>query len=183
MSRIGKRILTIPTGCDFKINPNNQIVVSGPKGKLNQQFSRFIKIELIDNNQIKTSRSKDVKHHKQLHGTTNAIINNMLIGVTHGWTKELEIHGVGYRAAVKGRNLILQLGFSHLIEYHIPQGIDIEVKHNTQLKITGPDKHQVGQVASQIKVYRPVEPYKGKGIRYKNEIVRRKEVKSAVKTA
>lgn len=182
MSRIGNRILTIPTGVQVKLDDNNYLDVAGSKGTLNKFLPKEIKI-IIDQEKktISTERPNDSKPNKQLHGTVNSLINGMLIGVSKGFTKYLEINGVGYRANVQGDILNLSLGYSHPIKYDIPKGITIVSPKPTVLEISGIDKQLVGQVAAQIRQFRTPEPYKGKGIKYRDEIIRRKEGKSAGK--
>lgn len=183
MSRIGNRILTIPDGIEVKLDENNFLNVTGAKGNLNKFLPKEIKI-IIDQEKktISTERPNDIKQNKQLHGTVNSLINGMLIGVSKGFIKQLEINGVGYRANVQGEILNLSLGYSHPIKYQIPQGITIVAPKPTLLEVSGIDKQLVGQVASQIRQFRAPEPYKGKGIKYKDEIIRRKEGKSAGKS-
>jgi len=179
MSRIGKRPVPLPNNvkCDFK---EREITIAGPKGKLNFQIPQGIEVE-IESNKIIVKRENDEKRIRALHGLTRAIINNMVIGVTEGFQKELEIVGVGYRAQVQGKKLVLQLGFSHPVEYHIPEGITIETPNPTTIIVKGIDKQKVGEVAAEIRAYYPPEPYKGKGIRYRGEYVRRKAGKAGVK--
>lgn len=183
MSRIGNRILTIPNGIEVKLDENNFLNVAGTKGTLNKYLPKEIKI-IIDQEKktISTQRPNDNKQNKQLHGTVNSLINGMLIGVSKGFTKHLEINGVGYRANVQGDIVNLSLGYSHPVKYDIPQGITIVSPKPTVLEISGIDKQLVGQVAAQIRQFRIPEPYKGKGIKYKDEIIRRKEGKSAGKS-
>ncbi|WP_338969478.1 50S ribosomal protein L6 [Spiroplasma endosymbiont of Labia minor] len=180
MSRIGNRILTVPNGVEVKIESNNKLVIKGTKGELTQTFSPLIKI-VIEDGKVSTLRQNELKHTKQLHGTTNSLIQGMLVGVSEGYVKELEIVGVGYRAALAGDKLNLSLGYSHPIAFEIPKNISIEVPKPTELKISGIDKQLVGEVAANIRKYRRPEPYKGKGIKYKGEKLIRKEGKSAGK--
>lgn len=183
MSRIGNRILGIPNGVEVKLDGNNFLNVAGTKGNLNKFLPKGIKI-IIDQEKktISTERPNDSKQIKQLHGTVNSLINGMLIGVSKGFVKQLEINGVGYRANVQGETLNLSLGYSHPVRYDIPKGISIVAPKPTSLEISGIDKQLVGQVAAQIRQFRAPEPYKGKGIKYKDEIIRRKEGKSAGKS-
>lgn len=180
MSRIGNRLLAIPAGVEINISDDNTVTVKGPKGTLTQKFAPVIKIEVKDGNVI-TTRANEVKHTKQLHGTTNSLIQGMLTGVSDGFTKELTIIGVGYKANLVGNKLNLALGYSHPIEYLIPQGITVEVPKPTQVIITGIDKQLVGEVAANIRAYRKPEPYKGKGVKYSDEHIIRKEGKAAGK--
>lgn len=182
MSRIGNRILTIPTGVQVKLTENNLLNIAGSKGTLSKTLPKEIKI-IIDQekNTISTTRPNDIKKNKQLHGTVNSLINSMLIGVSQGFIKELEINGVGYRANVQGDIVNLSLGYSHPIKYQIPEGITVVSPKPTLLQISGFDKQLVGQVAAQIRQFRSPEPYKGKGIKYQDEVIRRKEGKSAGK--
>jgi large subunit ribosomal protein L6 len=180
MSRIGNRILTIPAGVEVKIEPGNVVTVKGSKGELKQTFSTLIDIK-VDGTELSTVRQNEDKHTKQLHGTTNSLLEGMLTGVSAGFVRELEIVGVGYRAALAGNALNLSLGFSHPVAYQIPNGITVEVPKPTQIKISGIDKQLVGEVAANIRAYRRPEPYKGKGVKYKDEHIIRKEGKAAGK--
>ncbi|WP_375317434.1 50S ribosomal protein L6 [Spiroplasma endosymbiont of Virgichneumon dumeticola] len=182
MSRIGNRVLTIPENTSIILDTNNFLTITGPKGSLNKTLPKNININFDkEKNVIITTRPDDKKQNKQLHGTTNSLINGMLIGVSKGFMKELEINGVGYRAAVQGNILNLNLGFSHPVKFEIPLGITIVAPKPTILQINGIDKQLVGEVAAQIRAYRTPEPYKGKGIKYKTEHIRRKEGKAAGK--
>ncbi|MDQ7982869.1 MAG: 50S ribosomal protein L6 [Spiroplasma sp.] len=183
MSRIGNRILTIPNGVQVKLTENNLLNIAGGKGTLEKALPKEIKI-IIDQekNTISTTRPNDNKKNKQLHGTVNSLINGMLIGVSKGFIKELEINGVGYRANVQGDIVNLNLGYSHPVKYQIPQGITVVTPKPTSIQISGFDKQLVGQVAAQIRQFRTPEPYKGKGIKYSDEVIRRKEGKSAGKS-
>lgn len=180
MSRIGNRLLQIPNGVEVKIAENNLVTITGFKGTLSKQFSPLIKIE-VEENKLITKRLNEQKHTKQLHGTTNSLLQGMLTGVSEGFKKELQITGVGYKAAVNGSKLNLSLGYSHSVEFEIPDGVVIQAVKPTELAITGIDKQLVGQVAANIRAYRKPEPYKGKGIKYKNETIIRKEGKAAGK--
>ena len=177
MSRIGNKTITIPAGVELNVN-SNEVTVKGPKGTLTRQFSSLIDIK-VDGSEVTCVRANEEKHTKQLHGTTRAIINNMIVGVNEGFKKELEIIGIGYKAALEGKNLVLTLGYSHDIKYAIEDGITIEVPNPTTIIVNGIDKQRVGEVASVIRSYRKPEPYKGKGIRYKGEHVAHKEGKTA----
>ncbi|WP_434343810.1 50S ribosomal protein L6 [Mycoplasma sp. 06067-C1-B144P-99-0482-3] len=180
MSRIGNRLLQIPNGVEVKIAENNLVTITGSKGTLSKQFSPLIKIE-VEENKLITKRLNEQKHTKQLHGTTNSLLQGMLTGVSEGFKKELQITGVGYKAAVNGSKLNLSLGYSHPVEFEIPDGVVIQAVKPTELAISGIDKQLVGQVAANIRAYRKPEPYKGKGIKYKNETIIRKEGKAAGK--
>jgi len=175
MSRIGKNPIFIPDKVEFS-NQKNVISVSGPRGKLYYSPSTKINISVNDN-KIEVSRINDSKEQKSLHGTTRQMINNMIVGVTDGFKKELTIIGVGYQAIMDGKRLKLQLGFSHDIIFNLPTGITITANRTT-LSIEGADKQLVGSVAAKIRSFRKPEPYKGKGVRYKNEYVRSKQGKT-----
>ncbi len=177
MSRIGRKIIQVPAGVTVT-NDDNLITVKGPKGELNFQFNKDLTID-IDGTEITVKRNSEIKKVKQLHGTTRALIANMVTGVVDGYTKELEIIGVGYRAAIAGNMLTLSLGYSHPVEMEVPKGLEVEVPKNTQVIIKGIDKQLVGEFAANVRGKRPPEPYKGKGVRYKDEYVRRKEGKAA----
>ncbi|MBL7574493.1 large subunit ribosomal protein L6 [Peptoniphilus asaccharolyticus DSM 20463] len=172
MSRIGKKPIEIPSGVDVKFD-GNTVTVKGPKGELSQTFDSSMKISLQDGSLI-VERPSDSKKHKSLHGLVRTLIQNMVVGVTEGYKKELEIIGTGYRAAKNGKKLALNLGFSHPLELEDPAGIETEVPAPTKIIVSGIDKQQVGQYAALIRKYRQPEPYKGKGIRYVDEYVRRK---------
>lgn len=180
MSRIGNRILTIPAGVEVSVAPDNTVTVKGSKGTLTQKFAEVIRIK-VEGTELSTTRANEIKHTKQLHGTTNSLLQGMLIGVSEGFKKTLDINGVGYRAALAGNKLNLSLGYSHPIEYAIPEGITVECPKPTQIIISGIDKQVVGQVAAEIRSNRKPEPYKGKGIKYSDEIIIRKEGKAAGK--
>ena len=179
MSRIGNRILTIPAGVEVNVDGNN-ITVKGPKGTLNYTFSSNVDVK-VEDGKITVTRKDDSKVSKQLHGTTNSNINNMLIGVSEGYKKELEINGVGYRFQLQGNKLIVTAGYSHNVEMVAPEGIKMEMpdKSQTELIISGYDKQAVSEFAANIREIRKPEPYKGKGIKYKDEHIRRKEGKKA----
>lgn len=177
MSRIGNKTITIPAGVELNVN-SNEVTVKGPKGTLTRQFSPLIEVK-VEGSEVTCKRANEEKHTKQLHGTTRALINNMIIGVNEGFKKELEIIGIGYKANVQGKNLVLTLGYSHDINYAIEDGITVETPNPTTIIVSGIDKQRVGEVASVIRGYRKPEPYKGKGIRYKGEHVAHKEGKTA----
>ena len=179
MSRIGKLPVEIPAGVDVKLN-GSEVTVKGPKGTLTQIFHPDMVIEK-EGNEIHIKRPSELKKHKALHGLTRSLLNNMVIGVTEGFSKALEINGVGYRAQKQGNKLILTLGFSHPVEMEEPDGITIDVPAQNQIVVRGIDKLAVGEVAAKIREKRPPEPYKGKGVKYANEVILRKEGKTGVK--
>lgn len=176
MSRIGKLPVTIPSGVEVKIGEGNLVTVKGPKGFLERKLSEEMVISIEDNEVIVT-RPSDLKKHKSLHGLTRTLVNNMVEGVTKGFTKVLEINGVGYRAQKQGKKLILTLGYSHPVEMEDPEGIESTVEGN-KITVSGISKEKVGQYAAEIRFKRPPEPYKGKGIKYSDEVIRRKEGKT-----
>lgn len=179
MSRIGNRKLTIPAGVVASID-GNTIKVIGPKGELSFTYSDLISVA-IHETEITTTRANDTKTAKSLHGTTNSIIENMLIGVSEGYQKGLEINGVGYRFNVQGDKVNITAGFSHPVAIDVPAGLKVEQVSNSEITVIGIDKQKVSEFAANIRKWRKPEPYKGKGIRYKNEHVRRKEGKKASK--
>lgn len=180
MSRIGNKLITIPAGVTFEVADGNEVTVKGPKGTLTRTFSTMMDIQVADG-VVTVKRPNDAKHTKQLHGTTRALINNMVVGVSEGYAKELELVGIGFRAAVKGNKLTMQVGYSHASELDIPEGITVTCGSATDVKVEGIDKQLVGEFAADIRAVRKPEPYKGKGIRYKGEHIRRKEGKTAGK--
>ena len=180
MSRIGKMPIEVPQGVEVKIADGNVVTVIGPKGTLEQTFNSQIKIELNDN-VITFTRPNDNKEVRALHGLTRALLNNMVVGVTEGFKKELDINGVGYRAAKQGNTLVLNLGYSHQVDVVEIDGITIDVPNQNKIIISGIDKQKVGQFAANIREKRPPEPYKGKGIKYVTEYIRRKEGKTGGK--
>ena len=177
MSRIANNPINIPTGVDVNI-VGNLVTIKGSKGELSHTINPLIKLEQMDN-ALKTSTKNDSKFANALSGTTRALIQNIVTGVSEGFDRKLEIIGVGYRAAVSGKTLNLTLGFSHPVVFKIPDGITIETPSQTEILIKGSDKQQVGQVAANIRSYRPPEPYKGKGVRYSDERIIRKEAKKS----
>ena len=177
MSRIGNRVIEIPANVTVTVD-GNLVKVNGPKGELSTEVNKHITVS-VNGNEVTVSRKND--NYKNFHGTANANIRNMIIGVTEGYTKELETIGVGYRFALKGSELDVQAGYSHHVMVKIPEGITVEVPSNTEVVIKGIDKCKIGEFAANIRKIRKPEPYKGKGIRYKNEVVRRKEGKKASK--
>jgi large subunit ribosomal protein L6 len=176
MSRIGKTPVTLPDKVKI-ILADGSIVVEGPKGKLSWQLPKAIKIH-IEDAVLRVERENEERATRALHGLSRALINNMVVGVHEGFRRDLEIQGVGFRAALKGAQLDLSIGYSHPVLFDVPEGIKITVTDNTKISIEGIDKHLVGQVAADIRAYYPPEPYKGKGIRYAGEQVRRKEGKT-----
>lgn len=180
MSRIGNKTITIPAGVEVTVAAGNEVTVKGPKGTLTRQFNEKMGIDINDN-EIKVSRPNDEKHIKQLHGTTRALLNNMVVGVSEGFVRELEVVGIGFRAAVSGNKLTLNVGFSHPVDFVIEEGLKVECPSTTEIKISGIDKQRVGEFAAVVRAARKPEPYKGKGIRYKGEHIRRKEGKTAGK--
>jgi large subunit ribosomal protein L6 len=176
MSRIGKQPVSIPAKVKVEVK-GRQVLVEGPKGKLSQAIPARV-TAAVDKDKVVVARDGDDAEAKALHGLTRALINNMVKGVSEGYVKKLEIHGVGFKAAVKGKQLDLALGFSHPILFDIPDQIKITVDENTKLTVEGPDKQVVGQVAAEIRGYYPPEPYKGKGVRYAGEHIVRKEGKT-----
>jgi large subunit ribosomal protein L6 len=177
MSRIGNRVLSIPANVTVTVN-GNIVSVKGPKGELSTEINRNITVE-VNENELTVTRKND--NFKNFQGTANANINNMIIGVTEGFEKKLESIGVGYRFALKGKTIVVTAGYSHPVEVEVPAGITVESPSNTELTINGIDKCQVGEFAANIRKIRQPEPYKGKGIRYKDEVIRRKEGKKASK--
>ena len=177
MSRIGNKVITIPAGVEVNIN-DNFATVKGPKGELKQQFDKDMTFN-IEGSEITVVRPSDSKRHRTVHGTTRAILANMVEGVSAGFKKELELIGVGYRAQMQGKKLVLSVGYSHPVEFEEIEGITLGVEGNTKVSIEGINKEVVGQYAAKVRAVRPPEPYKGKGIRYVGEYVRRKEGKTA----
>ena len=177
MSRIGKKPITIPAGVEVKVN-GNEVTVKGPKGELKNTFNADMAIAM-EGNEIIVTRPSDDKEHRSLHGLTRTLIANMVEGVANGYSKTLEVNGVGYRVQKQGKNLVMNLGFSHQVIVEEVPGITIEVPGPNQIIISGADKQQVGQFAAEVREKRPPEPYKGKGIKYADEHIRRKEGKAA----
>ena len=180
MSRIGKMPITIPAGVDITIGENNVVTVKGAQGTLVQTMPADMIIRK-DGDSIVVERPSEEKAHKALHGLTRTLVSNMIIGASEGFKKELEINGVGYRAAKQGNKLVMNLGYSHQVEMEETDGITIDVPQPNQIIISGPDKQKVGQFAAQVREKRPPEPYKGKGIKYVDETIRRKEGKAGSK--
>ncbi len=178
MSRIGNKAITVPAGVEVTIAEGNEVTVKGPKGTLSRLFDSSLEITLEDG-VLTVKRPNDEKRLKQLHGTTRAVLNNMIVGVHEGYKKQLEIVGIGYRSAMNGNTLSLQVGYSKPVEFVVPEGLSVTVEKNTQIAIEGIDKQLVGDFAANVRATRKPEPYLGKGIRYKGEQVRRKEGKTA----
>ena len=176
MSRIGKQPIEIPAGVELTIGENNMITVKGPKGTLEKTLPTGINID-VEENTIVVTRPNDLKRNRAMHGLTRTLVANMVEGVTNGYSKQLEINGVGYRAQKQGNKLVLSLGYSHPVEMEDPAGIESVVEGN-KITISGIDKEKVGQFAAEIRFKRPPEPYKGKGIKYVDEVIRRKEGKT-----
>jgi large subunit ribosomal protein L6 len=178
MSRIGKKPVTIPAGVTVEIE-GRDVNVKGPKGEVGSRLPVEISAR-VDDGRVLVERSGDKSRDKAMHGLARSLIANMVEGVTAGFTKKLEIIGVGYRAEASGRKVRLSLGFSHPIEYPVPQGIEVKTPSPTQIEVSGADRQVVGQVAAELRALRPTEPYKGKGIKYEGEFVRRKAGKTGV---
>ena len=179
MSRIGKKPVTVPQGVTLELK-GSEVAVKGPKGELRRQLHPEMQLALA-NGIFTVTRPSEEQKHKALHGLTRTLVQNMIDGVSKGFTKTLEIQGVGYKAEAKPYGVNLVVGFSHPVKYEAPKGIKISVENNTTVKIEGADKEKVGQVAAELRAVRPPEPYKGKGIRYQGEQVRRKAGKTGAK--
>ena len=173
MSRIGKKPISLPNGVSVTVEQGNTVHVKGPKGELSQKINDDMKVSVVDN-VVTVERPTDEANHRALHGLSRSLIQNMVIGVSEGYKKELEIVGVGYRAQKQGKKLVLNMGFSHPVEMEEPQGITFEVPSPTQIVVNGIDKQLVGETAANVRKVRPPEPYKGKGIKYVDEYIRRK---------
>ncbi|CEH36127.1 50S ribosomal protein L6 [bioreactor metagenome] len=180
MSRIGVKPITVPAGVEVTIAEGNLVTVKGPKGTLTKQLDGAMKINQEENT-ITVERPTNNKQHRALHGLTRTLIDNMVVGVTNGFEKKLELVGVGYRAQKQGKKLVMNLGYSHPVEMEDPEGITVESPNQTELIVKGIDKQLVGNYAAKIRDWRKPEPYKGKGIRYAGEVVRRKEGKTGKK--
>lgn len=176
MSRIGNAVISVPSGVDIKID-GAVVTVKGPKGTLTKEFNKKMTVSLNDGT-LKVVRADEEKETKSLHGLTRTLINNMVIGVTEGFSKSLDVEGVGYRAAKQGKNLVMNLGYSHQVIMPEPEGITVDVPNPNSIIVKGIDKEKVGQFAAEIREKRPPEPYKGKGIRYTGEHIIRKEGKA-----
>ena len=180
MSRIGRLPVAIPAGVTVEIAENNKVTVKGPKGTLERELPTEMSIKL-EGDEIIVTRPNDLKKMKSLHGLTRTLINNMVVGVTNGYTKELEVNGVGYRASKAGKVLTLNLGYSHPVEMEDPEGVESTVEGQNKIIVKGIDKEKVGQYAAEIRDKRRPEPYKGKGIKYADEVIRRKVGKTGKK--
>ena len=177
MSRIGKRPVTIPAGVEVKVDDNNLVTVKGPKGELQGQVSKLVKVEIKEDG-LEVTRGSDERTARSQHGLARTLISNMVEGVSNGFEKKLILEGVGYRAEKKGNTLVMQLGYSHPVEMEDPEGITTETPDATTILVKGIDKSLVGNYAANIRAWREPEPYKGKGIRYDGEFIRRKEGKT-----
>ena len=178
MSRIGLMPIEVPSGVNVDIDDRNVVTVRGPKGELTQGLSRRMEITQEDD-VITVVRPSDEREDRSVHGLTRSLLANMIMGVTEGFEKRLEIQGVGYRAEMQGRQLVMRLGYSHDVIFDPPEGIELAVEENTKVIVRGADKQAVGQLAAEIRMSRPAEPYKGKGVRYEGEHIRRKAGKAA----
>ena len=180
MSRIGRMPVAVPAGVTVTLGEGNLVTVKGPKGTLTQQFNPAMTLKQ-EGAELHVSRPNDEKENRALHGLTRALLHNMVVGVTEGYKKELDINGVGYRAAKEGKKLVLTIGYSHPVEVEEIDGITIDVPNPNHLVVSGCDKQKVGQFAAELREKRPPEPYKGKGIKYTDEVIRRKVGKTGVK--
>ena len=180
MSRIGNKLITIPSGVTVEVADGNEVTVIGPKGSLTRTFSSLMEIN-VEENVVTVKRPNDEKHTKQLHGTTRALLYNMVVGVSEGFTKDLELVGIGFRTSIKGNVLTMNVGYSHPVEITVKEGLEVTCPTATTIKVSGIDKQEVGEFAANVRAHRKPEPYKGKGIRYVGEHIRRKEGKTAGK--
>ena len=180
MSRIGRAPITIPAGVEVKVDGNNHITVKGPKGTLERTLVPSMSVE-IDGGVLHVKRPDDTKENRSLHGLTRTLVNNMVVGVTHGFEKKLEINGVGYKASKEGKNLVMNIGYSHQVIMPETEDIQIDVPDANHIVVKGIDKQKVGQFAAEVRGKRPPEPYKGKDIKYDYEVIRRKEGKTGAK--
>ena len=180
MSRIGRAPIAIPAGVEIKVEDNNVVTVKGPKGTLTQQFNPNMAIT-VEGAELKVTRPNDAKENRSLHGLTRTLLHNMVVGVTDGFKKTLDVNGVGFRVAMEGGKLVMNLGFSHQVIMEVPQGLTVETPSANQIVVSGFDKQLVGQFAANVREKRPPEPYKGKGIKYSDEVIRRKVGKTGVK--
>lgn len=177
MSRVGKMPIAIPAGVTVTVTPENVVTVKGPRGELVKAMHKDINIA-VEDAQVVVTRPSDVKEHRALHGLTRALLNNMVVGVSQGFSKTLELNGVGYRAQLQGKKLVMNLGYSHPVEVEAVDGVDFKLDGTTKVIVEGIDKEKVGAVAANIRSWRKPEPYKGKGIKYSDEVIRRKEGKT-----
>ena len=180
MSRIGRMPISVPAGVEISIGESNLVTVKGPKGTLTQQFHPNMTLAMAGT-ELHVTRPNDLKENRALHGLTRSLLHNMVVGVTEGYKKTLDVNGVGYRVAMEGGKLVMNLGFSHQVIMEAPEGITIETPTANQIVISGYDKQLVGQFAAKVREKRPPEPYKGKGIKYSDEVIRRKVGKTGVK--
>ena len=180
MSRIGLKPVELPAGVEVTVDGNNVVTVKGPKGELTEQLSNLVNVT-VDGAVVTVSRDSDAKAYREQHGLARTLINNMVVGVTQGYEKKLELVGVGYKVEKKGNVLVLNLGYSHPIEMEDPAGITTEAPSNTEVIVKGIDKALVGNYAANIRKWRKPEPYKGKGVKYAGEVIRRKEGKTGAK--
>lgn len=180
MSRVGRLPIAIPAGVTVTVADDNVVTVKGPKGQLVKAMAKDMNIA-VEDNQVVVTRPSDVKEHRALHGLTRALINNMITGVEKGYQKTLELVGVGYRAQLQGKDLVMNLGFSHPVEIKAVEGITFEIPSATKVVVSGIDKELVGDIAADIRKWRKPEPYKGKGIKFEGEVIRRKEGKTGKK--
>ena len=180
MSRIGNKAIAIPQGVTVTVTEGNNVTVKGPKGELTSQFNNELEIS-VSATEVLVKRPNDTKLVKTMHGTTRALLHNMVVGVSEGFKKQLEINGVGYRAQLQGNKLIVSAGYSHTVDMEIPADLKVELPKNTVIIISGIDKQKVGQFAAEVREKRPPEPYKGKGIKYADEVIRRKVGKTGKK--
>lgn len=180
MSRIGRKPVVLPAGVEVTVDANNVVTVKGPKGQLQEQVSKLINVE-VKENEVLFTRESDAREERAQHGLARTLVNNMVVGVTQGYEKKLQLVGVGYRAEKKGNTLVMGLGFSHPVEMVDPEGITTEVPDSTTVVVKGINKEVVGNYAANIRAWRKPEPYKGKGIKYEGEFIRRKEGKAGAK--
>lgn len=180
MSRVGRLPIAIPAGVTVTVAEKNVVTVKGPKGELVKAMHKDMKIA-VEDNQVVVTRPSDQKQHRALHGLTRALINNMVVGVSQGYSKTLELIGVGYRAQLQGKKLVMNLGYSHPVEIEAVEGVTFKVEGTTKVVVEGIDKEKVGACAADIRSWRKPEPYKGKGIKYSDEVIRRKEGKTGKK--
>ncbi|NCB62352.1 MAG: 50S ribosomal protein L6 [Clostridia bacterium] len=180
MSRIGRAPISVPAGVEVKIGTGNEVTVKGPKGTLIQQLHPAMTITQ-EGAELHVTRPNDLKENRSLHGLTRTLLSNMVVGVTDGFKKELDVNGVGYRVAKEGKKLVMNIGFSHQVIMEEPEGVTIDVPTPNKIIVSGSSKQQVGQFAAEVREKRPPEPYKGKGIKYTDEVIRRKEGKTGVK--
>ena len=180
MSRIGKKPVVVPAGVEVTVDANNVVTVKGPKGQLAEQISKLIKVEVCEG-EVLVTRASDAREERSQHGLARTLIINMVVGVTQGYEKKLQLVGVGYKAEKKGDTLVMNLGYSHPVELKDPEGITTECTSATEVVVKGIDKAVVGNYAANIRAWRRPEPYKGKGVKYADEVIRRKEGKAGAK--